>query len=259
MNYIDKPCEVCDNNIIEDLNFIDPVFHLPHISTPYEMEIITETNVGFWWENQVLNYIPYDFFVLKTRLRSYVPEEYDIDFYSYQYKDIMVFTVVFTNPDGKVQITQAQADYYQDLVDYFVQYEHCEMILDTNHLAWQNTILPYIKIDEQYEPIVVNNKLLINLHPDRFYHDETIKGYEVGQYYYDYLDVYLQLQKQILDQINNMYEKGTVVADPVIDRDVIEKYQLIKMDMDKEGLQLYTTTNTYDYDITATLIQALLK
>ncbi len=260
MNYIDKPCEAHNDytkpcqvcNYKEDLTHIDPIFSHPHVTTPYQMKIITNTNVGFWWENKEINYIPYDFFVLKTRLRSYVPIEYDIDFASYQYEEIMIFVVVFRMNDI-IPFTQKEAVYYQGLVDDFVKYEHCELIIDFKHQRWQNTILKYIDMDEQYDPIMINNKLLINLHPDRFYQDDSIKGSEVTHYYYDYLNVYLQLQKQIFKKLKHMYKKGVVVIDD--DRqDFINEWQLIQYNHRK----LYQTTTTYDYDITDKLMALLM-
>ena len=250
MNYLDKPCNVC-HGPEEDLTHIDDIFNHPHIETPYQMLIIRNTNVGFWWENQKINYIPYDFFVLKTRLRPFVPITYDIDFASYQYKDRMIWLVEF-HSTSKVKLSQNDANQYQDLVDEFVKEEHCELILDYKH-DWYLSILPFLEIDQQYDPMITN-KILINLHSDRYYHDESIKGSERTHYYYDYLDVYLQLQKQLLKKLNQMYKKGVVVADPVIDKDVIDEWQLV---INYQGL--YTTTNIYDFDITDRLMHALLK
>ena len=256
MNYIDKPCDsyitdwtakscqVCHYK--EDLTYIDPIFTEPHIKTPYQSKIIINTNVGFWWENLELNYIPYDFFVLKTRLRAYVPEEYDIDFASYQYEEIMIFVILFKTNDI-IQLSEKKAIYYQSLVNDFVKYEHCELIVDFKHREWQNMVLKYVELDEQYDLILENGKLLINLHPDRVYQDDSIKGSEVTNYYYDYLDVYIQLQKQILKKLKHMYKKGFIVTD---DFELIDKYQLIPY----KG-KLYQTTNTYDYDITNKLLE----
>ena len=256
MNYLDKPCAVCYESPVEDFGFIDEIFRAPHIKTPYHRMIIKNTNIGFWWENQQLNYIPYNFFVIKTRLRSQVPLIYDIDFASYQYKDKMIFVVVLRTAEGIVKLSRQEADQYQKLVDDFVKYEHCELIINYKYEKWYNEVLPFIELDEQYQPMIIDHQLLINLHPDRVYQDDTIKGSEVTNYYYDYLDVYLQLQQQLINKLDEMYAKGVIVADAIKDKDLIDEWQLVKYDffnIDQIGLYT-TTTNTYDYDITNKLM-----
>ncbi len=235
-----KNCICSDYN--EDLTFIDPIFKLPHIKTPYQMKIITNVTEGFWWENQKLNYIPYDFFVLKTRLRSVVPMSYDINFSSYQYETVMIFLVEFDTAYEKVKLTLEEADHYQQLVNDYVKYNHCELILSFKDLVWQNSVLPFTKIDKQYDPIFINDKLLINIHPHNTYQDDTIKGSEVSQYYLDYQDVYLQLQDQIHKKLKKMYHH-VVVANAIVDKEVIDEWELIPISDVINGNQLYQTTN----------------
>ncbi len=191
MNYLEKPCYLCDGQI-EDLTYIDMIFNQPHIKTPYKFKIITKTNIPFWWEYQKINYVPYNFFVLKTRLRKHIPMIYNIEFASYQYKYKMIYVVELHDENGKVNLTQKDADQYQILVNQFVKNDHCELILDQ--------LAPNLIIDKQYDPIY-DNGWLINLHPKNYYYDESIKGSEIENYYYDYLDVYIQLQNQMRKQI----------------------------------------------------------
>lgn len=179
-NYLPKPVDIyCPTN----LTHIDAIFNEPHIKTPYYFKIITDTDTANWWDNQETNYIPYNFFCITTRLRSYVNEDYEINYASYQYKDKMIWLVQFHTINNIVSLTKKEAAKYQKLINEFVKSDHCE-------LGRNNIVL-----DKQYDPIISNNKLLINLHPDRYYNDENIKGHEIEGYYKDYLNVYLQLQK----------------------------------------------------------------
>lgn len=220
---------------------MDVIVNSDYVLTPYYDGIITDTTRPFWYEYQFNNYTPYDFFVLKTRLTYDVPQGYNIHFDSFRYEGQMRYCVLLSNGYTIVPINKEQTAYYQNSVDQIIlnHPHHCTLVqmnqpfVTTNHdqslpQRWVKTILPYCYkqlIKEQYQPILFNNQLLINIDPTRVYDDTDIKN-NVDDYYKDYNAVYDVLQTNLINNLFNLYQQGIIVLNKDLDDDFINHWQL---------------------------------
>jgi hypothetical protein len=218
---------------------MNTLVHSEYILTPYTDEIIKDTNVPYWYENQHYNHIPYNFFVLTTRLTPLIPQ-YTVGFDSYRAFGIMRYTVILSDANNIVSLTAIEAQKYQHMVDDIISIypDHCTLIFTTQPFVtplgdkhrtslpntWVASVLPHCYkqlIKEKYDPIWLNNQLLINLK------DVSIKYTDLSVVYKTYNDVYNKLQNDLINTLHDMYDKGTVFANPLIDQTVMDKWHFV--------------------------------
>lgn len=242
---IDKPCTLYDDHKLNLTTYIDPIFETNPLLTPYYRKI-NQSKDTYWYIdiNFKTNATPYHFFVLTTRLRYHVPLEYEIDYKTYQYNNVMKY-IVDVPYDKK----------YQDIINDIIlnHHDHCmflhmdQSFINKNHNKplpnhWVISVLPYCYhqlIDEQYDPILKNNYILININPDNKYKDDQISI--VDDYFIDYNKVYNKLQDIVIDKLYNMYINGSVVASGKYDVNVINKYKMFPVYNTNTDVQLYMT------------------
>lgn len=229
MNYIDKPCQVCDMKI-EPL--IDPIFETMPLITPYYKQILNDPD---WTDiHYKSNASKYKFFILTTRLRYDVPLEYDINYKSYRYNNVMKYIVdLGFKADKRYQLlindiikTHPNHCMFFDMRQSFINQSHTKQLPS----YWVKSIIPYCYhhlIDEQYDPILYQNQILINIDPDLEYKDYDISM--VDGYYYNYNMVYDKLQDLIIDKLYDMYDQGVVVAHPIYNKNIIDNYNMIEL------------------------------
>jgi hypothetical protein len=208
-----------------------------HIVTPYYDEIIQDTNVPFWYLNQKHHHIPYQFFVLKTRLKPFVPDHYYIGFDHHRYFGAMHYTVVFSNNGAMVPLTQLEADKYQNIVNTIIKEypTYCTIIYYKQPLIstkyntlipprWVTSVLPYVYklIDNA---ILVNGQIMVEL--------DANDAYNI---------TYKNIQNKFIDTMFDMYFRGTVVASATRDADVIEQWRLKPLYNTDNDVQLYTAS-----------------
>jgi hypothetical protein len=248
MNYIEQPCKVCE---YEEVPIIDPIFSSNPLITPYYKEITPLApdwylNIGYQ-----SNVSDYQLFTLTTRLRYEVPMKEEIIYKLYKYNDIMKY-VVDIGDDGD----KNNKKHYQQLINDIVTVNpnHC-MFLHMNQQFisgqlkplpndWVRSIIPYCYyhlIDPQYDPILENNQILININPDNYYNDPSINSNKVEDYYIDYNQVYDKLQDIVINKLYNFYNHGVVVAHSKYNSLLIEKYNLVPLYNDFNEIGLYYT------------------
>lgn len=235
MNYIDAPCSLFDKKKLNLKTYIDPIFETNPLLTPYYRKI-NHSKDTYWYLNVNFqtNASPYKFFVMTTRLRYHVPLIYDIDYKTYQYNNMMKYVVDLDTfiPDSKLK--------YQNLINDIVSKNpnHCMFIhMNQSFIIekynkplpnnWVISVLPYCYknlIGLEYDPILNNNEILININPDGKYNDQRIS--DIEDYFIDYNHVYDKLQNIVLEQLYIMYHNGVVVADMNHDYDIINQYKL---------------------------------
>lgn len=209
-----------------------------YIVTPYYDEIILDTDVPFWYLNQKHHHTPYQFFVLKTRLKPYVPNNYYIGFDHHRYFGAMHYTVVFSSEGNMVPLTQLEADKYQQIVNTIINTypTYCTLIYYKQPLTstkyntslpiiWVTSVLPYVYKMINNNTIFVGGQILIELDPNDSY-DVT----------------YREIQNTFIDHLYELYHKGVVVASATRDADMIEKWRLIPLFNTENDTQLYTTS-----------------
>lgn len=207
-----------------------------YIITPYYDEIIKDTNTPFWFLNQKHHHIPYQFFVLKTRLQPYVPNNYYIGFGHHRYFGVMQYTIVFSTTH-LISLSKSEADKYQQIVDTITKTypTYCTLIYfnlqlistkyNTNiSVTWVASVLPYCykKLLSNYNVILYDGQILIELDANEYY------------------EQYKVIQNDLIDTLYDMYYKGTVVANPISDADIIEKWNLVPFFNNNNNVQLYT-------------------
>lgn len=220
---------------------MDVIVHAEPIITPYYDVIIKDTNKPFWYNDQNKNYTSYDFFILKTRLTPYVKKHYHIGFDSYRYEGKMQYFVILSTAQTIIPLTKEESNNYQQIVNTILTtypkhvtllYLYQEFV--TNKLTkslsplFVQSVLPYCYqyiIDEQYQPILYDNQLLIKMC------DNT------------YNDLYDQLQNKIINYLHRLYQIGTIVFN-TIDNQFINDWQLQSLNFNNH---LYTPTWTSPY------------
>ena len=227
------------------MNNTPKVIRSAYVLTPYYRDIIEVTSNPFWYEKQSQNYIPYNFYVITTRLRPNVPSTYYIDYASYKLNGKMQFAVQFMDGINVVQLTNDDANKYQKLVDdIIVTYpDHCtlfykdQIFISTSQYIplpnqWVNSILPYCYnhlLDQQYDPLYMNDQVLINISPTRSYYDINIDDHTTTNYYYEYDKVFFNLQELFINTLYDIYKQGAIVLNPSLDKTFIEKWSLIPL------------------------------
>ena len=230
-----------------------------YILTPYYDGIIKDTSRAFWYEYQTKNYIPYDFFVLKTRLTYYVDKGLNIHFDSFRYEGQMLYCVLLSNGVTIVPIDFTKSNYYQNIVNtIMIDYpRHCTLLhmnqtfLTNNFFKplsnrWVTTVLPYCYqhfIDNMYQPILYNNQLLINIDPTQHLNDALINVNDVDDYYKDFNNVYDVLQTKIINDLYQLYKKGVIVLNQDLDNHFIQDLKLKPLYHDGET-QIYVANWT---------------
>jgi len=231
MNYIQKPCDICIYNENDFIHNIHPIFDTNPLLTPYYREI-ADTSNSYWYLDPTYksNTTAYHFFVLTTRLRYEIPLEYEINYKSYRYNNLMKYIIDIKNDNNL----------YQSKIDDIVNNNpnHC-MFLHMNQSFitgkhakplpknWVISVLPYCYkhfIDEQYEPILDKNQILININPDHAYDDTNVNTRHIDNYSMDYIEVYNKLQDLVIEKLYHMYENGIIVAHGVYDKNKIKNY-----------------------------------
>ncbi|HSW76547.1 MAG TPA: hypothetical protein VLG50_05855 [Candidatus Saccharimonadales bacterium] len=223
---------------------IDARFSLPHAITPY-YRIINNDPDPFWYYNNDIktNVTPYQFFVLTTRLRHVVDLKLDILFYTYRYEDKMKYTLELDDGDQILTMSKLDAKKYQYLIDDIIKIHpnHCTLFYFEQPIVfnkiinkqWLFTILPYLLrlIDEAYQPLLYNNQILVNL-------------INID----DYLSLHMDLQKQMINHMYDLYQQGVVVANAIDDHQVINDYRLVPLyqDINNKKTQLYIAHWTDD-------------
>ena len=115
---------------------------------------------------------------------------------------------------------------------------------------WATNVLPYLYqsfLNQQYEPILYENQLLINIDPMRHYDDPMIDTYQTAGYYKDYNDVYNQLQELLINYLSTLYQQGVILLNPQYDEAFITDWQLRPLYKNREKSQLYTVDWTSPY------------
>lgn len=225
------------------------------ILTPYYNEIIKDTNTPFWYTNVKKNYEPYQFFVLRTRLISAVPKSIQINIDSNQYEDKMRYNITLSNSNNILPLSKVEADVYQGIVnDILINYpSHClflykEQVYKTSKYNkplsndWVTKILPYCYdklIDKQYNPILYNDSIIININPKNTYNDLTINTDHVENYYYDYNDVHYKLQEHVINKLYEIYLQGGMVLNKDLNYEMIDNWHLIPLYNTYNSVQIY--------------------
>lgn len=233
-----------------------------YIVTPYYDEIIKDTTVPLWYLNQKYHHTPYQFFVLKTRLRPYVPSEYYIGLGHERYFGQMQYTILFSSNGSIVPLTQLEADKYQQHVNNIIQHypTYCTLIYYKQPLysstynttiptVWVTSVLPYVYQMVPGNTIFVDGQILIDLEPKNDIKDGYSIEEEMKDNFMDSKDsndiydiIYTEIQNKFIDRLYELYKKGTVVANAERDADIIEKWRLVPLLNNGYDTQLYTTT-----------------
>lgn len=235
---------------------MDVIVDSDFILTPYYDGIIKDTNEPFWYENQSYHHTPYDFFILKTRLKPYINPCYTIEFDSNRYEGQMRYIINFSNGFHLVPLNKQEAQHYQTIVNTTLSlYPRHVTLLYTNQTllttqstiplnqTWATSVLPYIYqsfINQQYEPILYENQLLINIDPTRHYDDTMIDTYQTDSYYKDYNYIYNQLQDLLINHLSTLYKQGVILLNPEHDEPFITDWQLRPLYKNIKNTPLYT-------------------
>lgn len=247
-----------------------------YIVTPYYDEIIKDTTFPLWYLNQKYHHTPYQFFVLKTRLRPYVPSEYYIGLGHERYFGQMQYTILFSSNGAIVPLTQLEADKYQQHVNNIIQHypTYCTLIYYKQPLysstynttiptVWVTSVLPYVYPMVPGNTIFVDGQILIDLEPKSDakggynIKEEMISNFKDSNNNDIYDIIYTQIQNKFVDRLYELYKKGTVVASAERDADVIEKWRLVPLLNTNNDTQLYTTT-WIDQRVTGNITEFLM-
>src|SRR5437879_13232912 len=110
--------------------------------------------------------------------------------------------------------------------------------------TWLITVLPYLlnngafapalglnTIDKRFDPKIVDGQILVNLKP--------ITDKEINT-----IDYHILLQNNMMDLLYDLYQKGTVVANVLVDQPLITQHRLTPLFNLAQETQLYQFSGT---------------
>ena len=169
------------------------------------------------------NYLPYDLFCLRSKLERHVYKidpEYHLSFVSKQVDGLMRLTVEVHRGASFVPLDDAMASRIQKYVDKSASLysEYCLLFdaripirRDSKTLtkAWVSSILPFIRLEERFQPIVEKGRIYIYLKDDPEFNDR-----------------YARLNEQIVDTLFAYFERGIIPLSISYHKELIEDWKL---------------------------------
>jgi hypothetical protein len=170
------------------------------------------------------NYGPYDLFVLRTKLLPQLQQlnkGYDIGFARFEVNNTMRMTINVLDGGEFVSLDKEQAAQIQRWIDEAIAFEREYSLLITSRALiqykgkqipsyWVASMLPYVVINDIYQPFYHKGAIYIMLNPDE-----------------DFNSQWSLLHEQVIKTLIELHQDGAIVCHPERDELVIDDWALL--------------------------------
>jgi hypothetical protein len=173
------------------------------LTTPYYRTII-EVPVNTCVELNDVSYTPYNIFCLMSRFQYWVSKQnkdYIASPISTDISGRMILTIRIFYNNNQVVMSEEEEEKYQKQINRIINNHpnHCLLIHNNSFpqypVNWINSMIPYLSIEQKYQPFIIDGSLLIDLSFD--------KNFDL---------IYDKITYDIIKQINTFYDQGSLVT-----------------------------------------------